>query len=201
MTHRLDIGVDCDGVLSDFVGGTIAAIERSHGRRIPRETFTRFDFLEELNDEAMAKHVRDYAWKRPGFCRGLAVLEGAREGVEALKQLGHVRIVTAPLEGNETWSHERVEWLAHHVGIAKRDVIFCDRKELVDVDVLIDDRAENIHAWAARRWFRQGTDQTALGILWDTTTNRKDDPAPFLRVTSWAQAIELVKAAADRRAA
>lgn len=187
----LDIGLDCDGVLCDFVGGTLEAIEGELGVIVDRESLTTFDFLDEIESAHAVDFVQHCLWKREGFCASLRLIDGAREGVNALREWGHVCVVTAPLAGNATWAHERTAWLAEHFGISKHDVIFADRKELVDVDVLIDDKLSNLQAWRSRRVGRKIFDAEGpgpLGMLWDTHTNRSEHDRHFARVTNWLEA-------------
>ena len=126
------IGVDVDGVLSDFclhyarlyasITGTEvlpkAARESSYS---VRETFPNAPIL----------------YHTEGFCRDMPVIEGALETFSWLLKNYEVVIISSTPSRHV---HDRVEWLqALWPELQSDRIILTDRKYLVNVDVMIDD--------------------------------------------------------------
>jgi len=172
--------VDCDGVLADFVlrvvefvnHHTAGATRADFGRdAVPytHDHVTGWDCFAALGAEHLQGAFDAHA-SRPGFCRGLPVLKGAEQFVEAIRDLGcELVIVTTPYEAAQLWTHERIAWLRSHFEIEKRDVVFCKRKELVRGEVLIDDALHNAESFA---------EAGGRVLLLDSPWNQTDKPLP-----------------------
>jgi hypothetical protein len=133
----LEILLDCDGVLADFV--TSAA--RVHGKS-PK--ILSWDFWEQWGispEEFWAPlATRD-------FWLGLEPYKWATEFLGALKQLGPVTICTAPMHLNtEICVGAKLDWLESYFGIRPEDVMIGRKKYLMASPsrVLIDDSDENV---------------------------------------------------------
>lgn len=136
--------LDVDGVLADFAGALLLWA----GPKYAREQLIEWDLLKALGLDHRQRNFDAYAGE-PGFCESLQVLDGAREFVESLRAFANVVVVTSPYSAARLWTFERLRWLERHFGITKHDVIFAKRKELVRGDFMVDDRPENVEAFAA----------------------------------------------------
>lgn len=137
------VALDVDGVLANFTGHMLTAL----GAPLKEEDVTQWDVFgmlsPELNVKAKALLKTDEFWDSQ------PLLPHADEGVKLLRDEGFdVIFVTSPWLGHKAWAHVRREWLKRHVGAAPDEVIVCMRKEHVKADVLIDDKLENVRAWA-----------------------------------------------------
>lgn len=148
--------LDIDGVVCDYASAFVSEINRITGKSLDARDIDRWDIGEwagicpEENDAVMAQVTSK------GWCRDLRPYEGAVQGVERLRDLADVVVLTAPMHGKH-WHAERVEWIRDHLGLQPEDVIFSKRKELVEGDVLIEDRAETVSHWLSVRRVRAAT--------------------------------------------
>jgi 5'(3')-deoxyribonucleotidase len=94
--------------------------------------------------------------------------------------------VTAPLRGSPYWRVERTKWLLQLVEAENLDIVFTHDKSRVWGDVFIDDRLENVEAWAE-------VHQQGLAIVWDHPYNRARTPPGIHRATSWSQVFQIIR--------
>lgn len=161
--------LDCDGILSDFVGGWLKLLNESFGRSWTHEDITGWDVCSSLgivDPEERARAKRLIA-DTPDFAATHDVLPGALEGVAALEKIAEVYIVTSPWNSHRTWTSDRERWLKKHFGIHHDRIVHTGAKHLVYGDVLVDDRTETCAKWRAA--FPVG-----LAIQWRTPHNLRD---------------------------
>jgi 5'(3')-deoxyribonucleotidase len=143
--------VDCDGVLSDFVGTFLDYVQRMHGTTHTREQINQWDCF-----AAVGLDVAE--WKRFAanvgpleLCRRMSVMPGAVGFVAALERLfgaDNVKIATTPM--CSAWLSQRAEWLEEHGVPVKRQMHLEEKEALAGAyDLLIDDRTENCMKFAA----------------------------------------------------
>ena len=141
----MTIFIDCDGVLADYVGAILDILGKGH----TPEDIVDFDFKKcpklsqvDLHSIHVASHTR-------GFVRSLDVYEGAREFLEALRNIDRVVCLTTPTATSKYWAYERAEWLREELGFDDRDIVQCHDKTLCygEGDVLIDDSINNCVIW------------------------------------------------------
>ena len=204
MRRRPLVLLDVDGVLADFVGAYLDALEKVTGRRRERDEIRTWDIVKALDlAPADAEEVARIVGQ-PDFCYDLKLIEGAAEGVAALRKIADIHVVTAPWPSRH-WPGERVDWLLDALGIERLDITLTTRKDLVRGDVLLDDRFEHLLEWTR-------ANQDSLGILWDTPHNRNLDEdfakhggnsfspsgvwvtPEIVRVTDWASVHRIVEA-------
>lgn len=139
--------LDCDGVLSDFVGYVLDTIREQTGREYAPADVTQWDFGNLLVSETETRNLWA-ALKQPGVAQELRPIEGAAAAVEALRLTGQdLYVVTSPMPGCPTWAYERELWLRDHMGIERKRVIHTSAKHLVVGDMLVDDNADNVTSW------------------------------------------------------
>lgn len=174
--RKIDILLDCDGILSDFVGGVIRALNARPGclDRYHRDQVNAWNIASCLGvDEGLIYQLAG----DEEFCGSLDPLPGAQEGVKLLRKLGHnVYIVTSPIWSSKTWMHERVNWLNAHFGIRANHVIQTSAKHLVEGDLFLDDRASTVERWNEHR--------KGYAFLWDAPWNAKE-PDHGVRIETW----------------
>jgi 5'(3')-deoxyribonucleotidase len=139
--------LDIDGVVADFLGAVRRCVAEVSSQPV---TVTQWDFPTELQQlrPVEYRHYRKRSAER-GFCGAIPLLPGAAKFVEQLRSRYRVVALTTPLDHCETWESERRAWLRGHLNFEKRDVVFAHDKSLIPGGVFLDDRPENVRAWAA----------------------------------------------------
>jgi 5'(3')-deoxyribonucleotidase len=181
--------LDCDGILSDYVGNALLLLKQQSGIVVPREAVTSWEVTDHFPSEA-ERHkptVKALIKGRLG-CKSIRPYDEAKAGFAKLAELADIVIVTSPMAGSPTWMSEREEWLALHFGIHPHDVIHAHKKHHVVGDIFCDDRTENVVAWAKAH-------PRGLALLWHARYNEKD-PIPkytVQRVRGWDELLTHVK--------
>lgn len=135
--------IDVDGVVADFTGDLLRAVDSD----LTPDDITSWDIFDLLGDGA--ERARDIC-RQDDFWRGLSVLPGAYEAVEKLQRDNEIFWVTSPWWSCRTWEHARREWLRRHFGTKPNNVITTSAKHMVCGDVFIDDKPQHVERWAAR---------------------------------------------------
>lgn len=163
--------LDVDGVLANFAGAVQQLFE-DVGRQI---SIDRHDFTDALraNNTDHSHYVRRSS--DPGFCYGISSFSGSVPFVEALRKIGDVVAVTAPLKHSRTWSFERRQWLVDHFQFDYDDIIFAKRKDLVVGDFLVEDNYDNLASWH-RRWRGAHNDGFIRNLLVGHRYNSEHQP-------------------------
>lgn len=178
--------LDCDGVLSDFIGPVCALASSVTGRTHAPADVTRFDFASCLELTPLEKRqVTDYISMSTGWWSQLPILPGAREGVARLQDLGDVYIVTSPWNSCATWLHEREAWLKRHFNIPHSRVLAGSAKHLVSGDIFVDDKTETLVNWCERQ-------SSGIAVQWITPHNRLDGWKGH-STNNWARLAEIVR--------
>lgn len=135
----MEILLDCDGVIADFV----SAANRAHGREcVPQK----YDWWAEWG-------ISEQEFWRPLYGRkfwmGIEPFPYARKLILRLQEFGRVTIVTAPSDDPEC-AGAKADWLRFHFSIPQKSVIFGHRKYLLarPGSVLIDDSVRNVTEFA-----------------------------------------------------
>jgi len=180
---ELPILLDCDGVLSDFLGqlGDTADL-----MGLPYTQDMAYADLYKQFGEATKDIYR--AMDAPGFASSMGALPGAVNAVDILvNSYGlSVKILTSPVWTAPTWDYERRRWIATHTCLVEKDVIFAKDKSLVNGRVLVEDHHENAIAWADA-WGRQA-------ILFNAPGNQGVHiPDNVDLVYNWDQALSSIR--------
>lgn len=142
------IAIDMDEVLADPISKFIKLYNRDYG--VP------LDLVLDPGNE-IYHHVPEHVSKKwfeyineKGFFRDLPLIEGSVEALKKLQEKHEVYIVSAAMEFRNSLE-DKVDWLAEHFPfITWRNIMFCGDK-IVDVDVMIDDRAKNFINFKGRK--------------------------------------------------
>lgn len=194
---------DADGFLLDFLTPALAVANKIVGRMaidsaalpVPQDwrPYTINDFKTwDIFDTIGREHERAcyLEYEKPGFCAAFEPYPGAVEGVREAKKIADVVIVTSPMM-TPTWCHERKQSLYKHFGITSKDVIFANRKALVQGRILVDDNPKHVMEWAAAHFDTRGQ-----GVLWDMPYNKEalvDGVRSYTRcVDSWDDLLGLI---------
>jgi hypothetical protein len=188
------VGIDCDGVLSNFTLAVCEAL-REKGYPITPELVTKYQIAQVVSESCgvpvleVEREIKSIV-EAEHFCYRMESHPGAREGIDMIRSIGaRVIVVTAPWHTSPHWHHERNEWLRFHCGVEGSDVLHVPskHKRLIECSVLLEDSADNVNDWMSMpRHGRHGA-----GILWTRPWNEKEETSAT-RVTSWPEVIERV---------
>lgn len=142
------IAIDMDEVLADPIHKFIKLYNRDYG--VP------LDLVMEPGKEFyhhVPKHINNKWFEyinEKGFFRDLPVIEGSIEAVKRLQEIHEIYIVSAAMEFRNSLE-DKLDWLGEHFPfISWRNIMFCGNK-IVNVDVIIDDRAKNFVGFNGRK--------------------------------------------------
>lgn len=160
--------LDCDGVLSDFIGGVIPIINELLDTAYTPADVTVFSFAESLKltvDQAVA--VKRAIGSEPKLAARLPVLPGAVDGLRKLQEIAEIYIVTSSWDSNPTWEYDRKAWFKRHFDLHHNRIIFAHDKQVCVGDVLVDDKTETLIAW-------RDAHPCGVAVQWQTPHNRLD---------------------------
>jgi len=158
--------LDVDGILADFITPALAEVTKLTGKSYNHDDVRQWDIMGSL---AIPDDVAERAYanmRREGFCATMAVYPGAVSGVEHLKGVCDLYVVTSPL-GGPHWAHEREEWLWQHFQIPGKRVISTSAKYKCAGDVLVDDKTANLAKW-------RGAHPRGCAVRWNALANSND---------------------------
>jgi 5'(3')-deoxyribonucleotidase len=159
---------DIDGVFADFITPCLQAVYDATGKWYTHDDVEDWDIMKSCGiDTDTAKKIYK-SMERPGLCLGIPAYEGAREGVERVREFADVWAVTSPF-GGEHWMHERDQWLVEKMGFDIDDVLHVrsKRKHGVFGNVLVEDKTSTLVTWA-NAW------PDSRGILFRRRYNERD---------------------------
>lgn len=107
----------------------------------------------------------------------------AQHTIEKLrKQNFHIRFLTSPWKGCDTWIDARTKWLEKHFDTPFEDVTISREKYNVHGEMFIDDKREHLEKWVAYWSKITKKDYKKRAFLCETSWNKKDDWFP--RITT-----------------
>lgn len=180
--------LDIDGVVCDFVAPVLAEVNRLMGSTRTADDVTGWDIYTSLGASAAVGEQVNNLIRTEGFCRSLKAYEGAREGVDALREFADVHPVTAPFNGPH-WIREREAWLIEF-GFDRKDIVYTDAKYLICGDAIIDDKTSTLVRWGER--------QRGCPVLFSRPWNLAD--AYEGRASNWPSLVGILKALLTWRA-
>lgn len=183
---KLLIACDVDGVVADLSAEWYRRYNLRYNDDLTPARVTDWDTSKFVKPEC-GKRIFEIL-NEPDLYAAVPEIQGAREGVAALRAAGHrVVFVSSCVVGA---MDQKYRWLLEHgfvegamQGGQSKDVIFAHSKDMIRADLLIDDGPHNVEAWP-------GT-----AILVDGLYNRHVRTSGFLdrhRASDWAEILVLV---------
>lgn len=138
LKHKLKVGVDVDDVLYECVSYVCQCINRDYpsDNPIKYEDFSAWGYA----DNPLYKHMFKY-FQSDDFTYNQPIIEGAKAFINELSKIAEVFIITAV---NYNVMSTRAKRLVQDFGIDPSHIILGSRKDLVELDILLDDAAHNI---------------------------------------------------------
>jgi 5'(3')-deoxyribonucleotidase len=147
----LPILLDCDEVLTDFVGACLDLAAREGGVYATRDEITGWDIGKAIGWPKLNDAIT-FAVNNKELCARLKEVPGSipwLRDVEATFGADRVYVCTSPWNGR--WADQRIDWLAFH-GVPLKRVIQMSNKKLVP-GYLVDDALHHIEARPAGTGF------------------------------------------------
>jgi len=170
----MKIGIDLDNVLNNLTREWINTYNLNEGSNIALEDVTDYNMT---SNEGITTNIFKYF--NDELMERLVPLPDSIKVTEQLGQDHELFIITATYPEN---MKIKMEWLAEHFPhIPKRNIIVTSRKEMINIDVLIDDAPENVYNF--NQWDRV--------IVFDYAWNRQvDENTP--RVKDWSEVMDKI---------
>lgn len=147
----LKVAVDADGVIVNLSEPWLRRYNELYNDNMTQDVFMS-DW--EVHERAKCGHKVYDIFSEEGFFRNLPALPGAIQALETLQRDERIDLfVVTAASGRPTVAKEKFEWFEKHCPFlnVKKQVILCNRKDLIATDILIDDYARNIEAWLNAR--------------------------------------------------
>lgn len=176
-SRKLRIAVDMDEVIADAFGEHLRQYNQRTGSNLTKDMVSKQGLgaliPRECRDEFNAIPHGD------GFFAELEVIAGSQEALLELSRKHEVYITSAAMEVPASFA-DKFKWMEKHFSfIPPSRIVFCGDKNIINADVLIDDRSRHF------RGFR-GT-----GILFTAPHNAKE--AAALRAHNWSDVLEILE--------
>jgi 5'(3')-deoxyribonucleotidase len=185
---RLRVGIDMDGVISDFNRSWIGRYNRDFAASVDVSHVTMWDGMHHLTHfDSMAEF---WDWARadsPSLFRDAPPIPGAIESLGRIAREHRLEIVSSKFD----WAiPDSLGWLAEH-GVAAREVHFLWDKAKAPCDVFLDDAPHQLTALVAAR-----PDATVCRMVqpWNSPI------AGAVDITSWDGFERLLREIAEERA-
>jgi 5'(3')-deoxyribonucleotidase len=181
--------MDIDEVFLDFATPMFEIIERLFGRRLTHHDYTVWDMFSIFNSEEKKLLFAEIG--KEGFARSLRPIPGAVEALAELRTFVDVFAVTSHFP-SPTWVYERDEMLSKEHGFDRRHIVHTSSKFLIATDAFLDDNPGHVEAWVNEH-------PLGLGMLWHIPNTRTLTQYDHLRVRSWEEVVNNMRALDKRR--
>ena len=174
--RRLRIAVDMDEVIADAFSKHLSQYNQRVGANLTPELVSKEGLsalipLERREDFHAIAHA-------DGFFADLKVIEGSQEALLELSRNHEVYITSAAMEVPGSFA-DKFQWMETHFPfIPPSRIVFCGDKNIINADVLIDDRSRHFKGF-------RGT-----GILFTAPHNANE--AASLRAQNWNDVLEIL---------
>lgn len=139
---RLVIGCDLDGIIANLHAAWLDWYNKKWHDNLPLSKL-QWD-LKGIVKKECGDAVYDYL-RDVHIYENVQPIDGAVEGVKKLISDGHDFVIITHAAGGSKTIPDKAKWISTYLPDVKEDnVIYCSRKELVKVDVFIDDSPNNI---------------------------------------------------------
>lgn len=192
------VAIDCDGVLADWMGYVIPVANILFNKNIKQSDLTGWDLYDIIDDPTAKTTLYDYL-NQTKMILDMNPYEEALRGMTALKEFADIYVVTSPMMNYPNWILHRNKWLKTYFGIDKNHVIHTAAKHLVQADVFIDDKSENVVNWS-----RYGNNVYSQAVLWkhdhvkfEPKLNEDfwQNDMEIIHTNDWNKVLEVVKTA------
>lgn len=170
--------LDVDGILADFITPALAEVTKLTGVLYAHDTVRQWDIMESLGIPDDVAKTAYQNMRCQGFCASINHYPGSVEGVDLLREVCDLYIVTAPL-GGPHWAHERETWLWERFKISRKKVISTSAKYKCVGDVFVDDKTANLEEW-------QLAHPTGCAIRWEALSN-SSEPWGGIKTNNWQE--------------
>lgn len=181
--------LDVDDVLCGFTPDVLRRLNALTGKSYALSEVSTWDPFDSLGHHELREEIW-HSYGEEGACFALPVNPGAQAGVELIRAVADVIIVTHHFKFSKTWVHEREEWLRTHFGVHRDDIYFCKKKYRVHADGIIDDKVQNVREWQSYNYNDQAN-RDGNGILWATPMNRLA-PKTVSRIGDWKEVVRAI---------
>ena len=173
--QKLRLLIDMDAVSADILADWLPMINRDYGENLTKESLVEWNIH---HCSKAGEKVFDYI-HQPGFFVNLKPIPYAVETLKKLHEEGfEIFYVTAPVMDSPHVFHEKIEWIKKHTPFISLDhVIFAQRKDLIDGDILFDDAPKNLESFPG------------IPVAFDYNFNKHLDVD---RVAGWLEFYDLV---------
>jgi 5'(3')-deoxyribonucleotidase len=157
--RRLVIAIDVDGVIADFVGLVREELCLPDGWEPTCWDIAKDNAVIQIHGAKGARDLTDALYAAAFTCGAIPPYASEVAELKSIMTRHAPRaefvFATSPMASNRTWTHDREAWLSAQ-GFEGVPVIHAGRKDLVDADVLLDDKPEHVTAFTLRRSNRAG---------------------------------------------
>lgn len=169
------IAIDFDSTLFPTMERVIEAYNKKHGTSIDMSQITAYNLHDSFEAEIADELIELFVDKNIYDC--LQPYKGAIRAVKALVEQGHeVYIATSTDVRNMEWKEELLQ--KHFPFIPKKNLIRIYNKALLNVDVLIDDKLDNLKSTFA--------DRICFNQPWNVDVNA-DYVYSIYRIHNWSE--------------
>jgi len=174
------LGFDVDDCCADFVPAWLKYYEIRSKHNLLKEELTDWDISNFVRPE-FKEEIYTYI-ERPSLYNTVKPIEGSLEAYNYLCSANYdIVFITHTTNG---CAGRKYEWLIENgFDVPHKNYIECQRKELINIDVLVDDRYDNVR------------DTSGIGILMNQPWNRKYDWD--LRADNWKEIVGIIEGRSD----
>lgn len=135
--------IDIDSIVTDTLKSWLQVLNKKYGTNATEADINDWDMTKSPKlSHLTSAQVLDVL-NLPGFYYNLELIPGARENIEALNKIHEVYFVTA--RWGATAHVETLRWFKETFPFLKSSqLIWCDKKELIEGDIIIDDKPETL---------------------------------------------------------
>lgn len=177
--------IDQDEVLAQFTAKVLQWWNEDQGENAQIEDIKTYHIQESLGPKA--HYFIKSCMRFPDFFTSLEPVPGAIEGMKQLVEMGHDVVIVTKIPTSAPGAyHGKMEWVRKHLPfLSVKNIVGCQRKELVQGDLLLDDSPKNVY------------DYLNCGrkiIIFDRPWNRDIKEFKHVpRVHSWDEFIKQIK--------
>ena len=176
-SRGLRIAVDMDEVIADSFSKHLSLYNQRVGASLTKEMVSKKGM-----GAVIPRDCRDEFAVIPdgdGFFADLEVIEGSREALQELSRHHDIFIASAAMEVPSSFD-AKFKWLQKHFPfIPPSRIVFCGDKNIIDADILVDDRSRHF------KEFR------GIGILFTAPHNAGESAE--LRANNWNDVLRILQ--------